>query len=204
MSTAQDLAGFQRRTRPARRVIGSRERHAVIINGKPARSSPPKHVRAKRATPTRWITLAQWERDGVRVLRPMQRLPGVNDSISNLRLSARTGLEAAVDPDTGARYNVGMRIIARRTLREFWEKHPDARQALQAWYADVKRAEWKSPSEIKAIYRTASFLANNRVVFNVKGNQYRLIVVIQYQHGIVYIRFVGTHQEYDRIDAARI
>ena len=97
-----------------------------------------------------------------------------------------------------------MRIIARRALREFWEKHPDARQALQAWYADVKRAEWKSPAEIKAIYRNASFLADNRVVFNVKGNQYRLIVVVQYQHGIVYIRLVGTHQAYDRIDAARI
>jgi mRNA interferase HigB len=97
-----------------------------------------------------------------------------------------------------------MRIIARRTLREFWEKRPDARQALQAWYADVKRADWKSPAEIKAIYRNASFLADNRVVFNVKGNQYRLIVVVQYQHGIVYLRFVGTHQEYGRIDAASI
>lgn len=97
-----------------------------------------------------------------------------------------------------------MRIIARRTLREFWEKHPDARQALQAWYADVKQADWKTPAEIKAIYRNASFIANNRVVFNVKGNQYRLIVAIQYPHSIVYIRFVGTHQEYDRIDAARV
>ncbi len=110
----------------------------------------------------------------------------------------------ALAPISGARYNRLMRVIARRTLREFWEKHPDARQALQAWYADVKRADWKSPAEIKAIYRNASFVANNRVVFNVKGNQYRLIVAVQYQHGIVYIRFVGTHQEYDRIDAANI
>jgi mRNA interferase HigB len=97
-----------------------------------------------------------------------------------------------------------MRIIARRTLREFWEQHPDARQALQAWYADVKRADWKTPTEIKAIYRNASFLADNRVAFNVKGNQYRVIVVVQYQHGLVYIRFVGKHQAYDRIDAACI
>ncbi len=97
-----------------------------------------------------------------------------------------------------------MRIIARRTLREFWEKHPDARQALQAWYADVKQAEWQSPAEIKTIYRNASFLADNRVVFNIKGNQYRLIVAVQYRYGMVYIRFVGTHQEYDRIDAARV
>lgn len=97
-----------------------------------------------------------------------------------------------------------MRIIARRTLREFWEKHPDARQALQAWYADVKQVTWKAPTEIKAIYRNASIIANNRVVFNIKGNQYRLIVLVQYQSGIVYIRFVGTHQEYDRIDATKI
>ncbi len=97
-----------------------------------------------------------------------------------------------------------MRIIARRALREFWEKHPDARQALQAWYADVQRADWKTPAEIKAIYRNASFIADNRVVFNVKGNQYRVIVAVQYQHGIVYVRFVGTHQAYDRIDAARV
>ena len=72
------------------------------------------------------------------------------------------------------------------------------------WYADVKRADWKTPAEIKAVYRNASFIANNRVVFNVKGNQYRLIVAVQYQHGIVYIRCVGTHQDYDRIDAASI
>lgn len=97
-----------------------------------------------------------------------------------------------------------MRIIARRTLREFWEKQPDARQALQVWYADVKLAEWKTPAEIKANYRNASFIANNRVVFNIKGNQYRLIVAIQYEYGIVYIRFIGSHAEYDKIDAAKI
>ena len=132
--------------------------------------------------------------------RPSNREPG----ISNLRLSARGTRGSAVAPVSGTEYNVTMRIIARRTLREFWETHPDARQALQAWYADVKRADWKTPAEIKSIYRNASFIANNRVVFNVKGNQYRLIVAVQYQHGIVYIRFVGTHQDYDRIDAARI
>jgi mRNA interferase HigB len=96
-----------------------------------------------------------------------------------------------------------MRIIARKTLREFWEKHPDARQVLQAWYADVKHANWKSPADIKNIYRNASFLSNNRVVFNIKGNRYRLIVSIQYDYGIVYIRFVGSHQEYDQVDASK-
>jgi mRNA interferase HigB len=97
-----------------------------------------------------------------------------------------------------------MRIISRRTLREFWEKHPDARQSLQAWYVDVKRAEWKTPSDIKDVYRNASIVGNNRAVFNIKGNHYRIIVAIQYEFGIVYIHFVGTHPEYDKIDATRI
>jgi mRNA interferase HigB len=97
-----------------------------------------------------------------------------------------------------------MRIISRRILREFWEKHPDSRSALQTWFHDVERAEWTSPVDIKSIYRNASFLANNRVVFNIKGNTYRLVIVVIYQHGVVYIRFVGTHEEYDRIDATKI
>lgn len=97
-----------------------------------------------------------------------------------------------------------MRIISRRTLKEFWERHPDAEQPLQAWYADVKQAHWRSPSDIKTIYRNASFVANNRVVFNIKGNTYRAVVAIHYQFGIVYIRFVGTHEEYDRINAATV
>ena len=97
-----------------------------------------------------------------------------------------------------------MRIISRKTLREFWEGHTDARQPLQAWYSDVKHAVWKKPSDIKGVYRNASFIANNRIVFNIKGNRYRLVVVIQYEHSIVYIRFVGTHREYDKIDVATI
>jgi len=97
-----------------------------------------------------------------------------------------------------------MRIISRKRLREFWEKHPDAREQLQAWYADVRGAKWTSPADIKDVYRNASILESNRVVFNIKGNRYRLVAAIQYQFGIVYIRFVGTHQEYDRIDATTI
>lgn len=97
-----------------------------------------------------------------------------------------------------------MRIIARKTLREYWERHPAVRPALQAWYADVSHATWKSPSDIKRIYANASILPNNHVVFNIKGNQYRLIVVVQYEYGIVFIRFIGTHAEYDKIDAATI
>lgn len=97
-----------------------------------------------------------------------------------------------------------MRIVSRKKLREFWEQHPDARQPLQAWYADVKQAHWKTPADIKTVYRNASIVANNRVVFNIKGNTYRLVVAVQYQYSIVYIRFVGTHQAYDRIDVATI
>jgi mRNA interferase HigB len=97
-----------------------------------------------------------------------------------------------------------MRIIALKTLREYWESHPQVRQSLQAWYEDAKHAVWQSPVDIKTIYRNASIVANNRVVFNIKGNDYRLIVSINYRFGIAYIRFVGTHAEYDRIDATRV
>lgn len=97
-----------------------------------------------------------------------------------------------------------MRIISRRTLREYWQTHPDAKQPLQAWYTNVKRADWKTPSDVKASYRNASFVANNRVIFNIKGNLYCLVVAINYEYRIVYIRFIGTHQEYDRIQASTV
>jgi len=97
-----------------------------------------------------------------------------------------------------------MHIVSRKILREFWEKHSDARQPLQAWFADVQHAHWTGPKEIKAIYHNASFLPGNRVVFNIKGNTYQLVVVVQYKFGYVYIRFIGTHQEYDRINAGTI
>lgn len=97
-----------------------------------------------------------------------------------------------------------MRVIALGTLRAFWENHPDARQPLQAWYDDVRHALWQSPSDIKTVYRNASIIANNRVIFNIKGNDYRLIVAVNYRFGIIYIRFVGSHKEYDRIDATTV
>jgi mRNA interferase HigB len=97
-----------------------------------------------------------------------------------------------------------MRIISRRILREFWEKHPDATIALQTWFHDVENAVWSSPADIKAVYRNVSFLANNRVIFNSQGNHYRLVVIVIYQYGVVYIRFVGTHEEYDRIDVSTV
>ena len=78
------------------------------------------------------------------------------------------------------------------------------KRQLQTWYADVKQAVWKSPADIKRVYRNASVVANNRVIFNIRGNQYRLIVAVQYQFQIVFIRFVGTHQDYDRVDAGTV
>jgi mRNA interferase HigB len=97
-----------------------------------------------------------------------------------------------------------MRIISRKRLRDFWLHHPDAQSSLEAWYADVKQAEWKTPADIKNVYHNASVVANNRVVFNIKGNKYRLVVAVKYEYGIVYIRFIGTHPEYDKVDVDTI
>ena len=97
-----------------------------------------------------------------------------------------------------------MRVISRKALREFWQQYPDSRASLQAWYADAKQANCLSPGDIRSTYANASVLPNNRVVFNIKGNHYRLITAINYDYGMVFIRFVGTHREYDRIDATTI
>ena len=97
-----------------------------------------------------------------------------------------------------------MRVISKKPLREFWETHADAKDALQAWYEDAQRCNWHSPSEIKSSYGNASIIADNRVIFNIKGNDYRLVVKIHYDRGQVYIRFVGTHREYDKIDVVEI
>ena len=91
-----------------------------------------------------------------------------------------------------------------KTLRDFWTKHPQAEILLRAWYAQTSRADWASPVQIKAAYRNASFLANNRIVFNIKGNDFRLVVAVHYNRRMMFIRFVGTHHEYDRIDAQNI
>ena len=97
-----------------------------------------------------------------------------------------------------------MRIISQKALRDFWEKHPDSKQPLLAWYEDAKRAVWKTPTEIKNVYRNASIIGNNRVVFNIKGNTYRLVAAINYKYGLMYIRLIATHQEYDKIDVETI
>jgi len=97
-----------------------------------------------------------------------------------------------------------MRVIAISTLREFWEKHPQSETPLRSWYADVIHADWRTPADIKATHRNASFVGSNRVIFNIKGNDYRLIVAVHYNRGMLYIRFVGTHAEYDAINAEKV
>ena len=97
-----------------------------------------------------------------------------------------------------------MRIIAKKILREFWETHPDSEQQLKAWYQETANAEWTTPNDIKIEYPSASFLPGNRVVFNIKGNHYRLIVKINYDYQMIWIRFIGTHAEYDKINAKTI
>lgn len=97
-----------------------------------------------------------------------------------------------------------MRVIARKTLRDFWMTHSDSEPALKAWFYEAERSTWQSPAEIKLNYPSASILTDNRVVFNIKGNKYRLIVKINYDYGQVFIRFVGTHAEYDKINASTI
>ena len=99
-----------------------------------------------------------------------------------------------------------MRIIARRALKQFWEKaaYRDAEQSLRAWFAEVRRASWRTPHEVKAQYRSVSVVGGGRLVFNIAGNKYRLVVAVRYDLGIVFIRFIGTHWQYDRIDAAEV
>jgi mRNA interferase HigB len=99
-----------------------------------------------------------------------------------------------------------VRIIALSTLREFWSRpdRSDSEQPLRAWVHVVKAADWSRPTDIKAMFRSADILANDRVVFNIGGNKYRLIVAIHYRGKRVFIRFIGTHAEYDKVDAATV
>jgi mRNA interferase HigB len=93
-----------------------------------------------------------------------------------------------------------MRVITVRHFRDFCRKHPRAKQALLAWEEEARAASWKTPQDIKAHFGTASFLPNKRVVFNIKGNEYRLVVSVAYAFQAIYIEFIGTHADYDAID----
>jgi mRNA interferase HigB len=99
-----------------------------------------------------------------------------------------------------------MRIIAFRTLREFFEKpeYADSEISLRAWYHDAKFSDWKSPNDLKQQYKNASIVGEGRVLFNIKGNTYRLVVAIDYEFQVIFVRFIGTHDQYDEIDVKTI
>ena len=97
-----------------------------------------------------------------------------------------------------------MRVFTRRTLREFWERYPDAKKQLDEWYKVVEQADWEAPNRVRERYPSASIIPGNRVVFNIKGNNYRSVVKVNYPYRVVYIRFIGTHAEYDAVDAEEV
>lgn len=97
-----------------------------------------------------------------------------------------------------------MRIFTEQTLKEFVEKNPDARTALQDWVTKEKKSAWTCFADVKRTFRSADYVGNQRYVFNIKGNTYRLVAVVKYTIGFVYIRFVGTHDQYDKIDCSKI
>lgn len=97
-----------------------------------------------------------------------------------------------------------MRIISKRKLVDYWDEEPNAKPELEAWHAEAKSADWAAPTQIKAKYGNASILKDGRVVFNIGGNRYRLIVWINYEFRVIYIRFIGTHKEYDKVDAQTV
>lgn len=99
-----------------------------------------------------------------------------------------------------------MRVIAIKTLEDFWsnQKYQDSEQSLKSWFWEIKKDSFKNPNDLKSKYRNASVLKNNRAVFNIKGNKYRLVTAIRYDIQVVFIRFIGTHEEYDKITAQTI
>ena len=97
-----------------------------------------------------------------------------------------------------------MRVISLGKLQAFWRRHPDVEQPLRAWYSEVNNENWESPADVKAKYGSASIIGGKRVVFNIKGNRYRLVVEVNYDFGIVLVKFLGTHEEYDRIDSKKV
>lgn len=99
---------------------------------------------------------------------------------------------------------IKLRVIAKKILREFWEKHSDCEQQLKSWYQEAETAKWKNFNELRTEYPNASILEDNRVCFNIKGNNYRLIVKINFNYQMIWIRFIGTHAEYDKINANKI
>ena len=96
------------------------------------------------------------------------------------------------------------RIFAKSTLREYWERYPDSEQYLKTWYDTAMSSDWKTPADVKQTYANASILKDSRIVFNIKGNAYRLVTKFNFEKQWIFIRFIGTHEEYDKIDAKSI
>jgi len=97
-----------------------------------------------------------------------------------------------------------MRVVAKSTLRDYWESKPDCEQALLSWYKAVRLAKWKNFNEVKLQFGTCKIIGDDRIIFKIKGNNYRLIAKVTFVNQIVWIRFIGTHSEYDQIDAKEI
>ena len=155
--------------------------------------------------PSRSEARARGRRSHVLSLSPALAVVGAPPPASRGPVAARPSA-VSLDPTRGAAYPVPVRVIARRTLRECWAQrgHGDAEQPLRAWFAEARRAAWRTPSDVKAAYRNASFVGNDRVVFNIGGNKYRLVVALKYSAQIAFIRFVGTHAAYDKIDVEEV
>lgn len=168
----------------SRRTAGlERDQASIVLPSPPDNESPLSPIPSV-SSPAAWVSLD----------RPtVYALPD--------RLSSQSG---DIAPILGSWYSGPVRIIAKRILRNFWVRHPKAKGPLEAWHQEVAAADWASPSAVKTHFRSASLLQDRRVVFNIAGNQYRLIVKINYAYRIVYIRFVGTHADYDAIDARTI
>ena len=161
-------------------------------------------------------------RRGVKPKIPTPRSKSQGTTTNSRRLALSIGREPSCWPWQNVRPKAGgatrlfpawergiltlacVRIIAVKTLRDFWARHPRAEVPLREWYAFVARARWRSTSDIKRDFASASFVGKNRVVFNIGGNRYRLVVVSLLAIGTLYVRFVGTHAKYDKIDVTKV
>ena len=97
-----------------------------------------------------------------------------------------------------------LRVLAKKILREFWEKYPDTEEQLKSWFQEAEKNDWPNPNFVKDEFPNSRLIPNNRIIFNIKGNQYRLVVRVNYKYQMVYVRFIGTHIEYDKIDPTKI
>jgi len=133
----------------------------------------------------------------------MPRKPGIEYDGAEYHVMSRDNRQEEIYRNDTDRERL-LETVTKVYARTCWVVHADVRAPLQARYADAKKAEWKTPADIKKLYSNASFVTNSHVVFNIKGNKYRLVVAINYGYSIVYVRFIGTHKEYDLVDVSTI